>query len=75
MDYIKLINRMSLVLLIIFLIWYYLPENKEIRTDPCSSYAVKNNDTCYCIVTKFGYTSSLTIFYSNSSILKEDDPR
>ena len=55
MDYFKLLNRTALILLIIFAIWYYLPENMEVRgKDPCTYYTEKEKGTCECTAYKSG---------------------
>jgi len=69
MDYFKILNRTALVLLIIFVVWYYLPENREVRgIDPCQYYTVQENVTCKCIAQKAGYIGVTKYFYPNGSV-------
>lgn len=69
MDYFKILNRTALVLLIIFVVWYYLPENREVRgIDHCQYYTVQENVTCKCIAQKAGYIGVTKYFYPNGSV-------
>lgn len=76
MDYFKLLNRTALILFIIFLIWYYLPDNREIRgIDPCTYYAIKQNLTCECHSYKPGEIGTTKYFFPNGSVSKKEEGR
>ena len=68
----RVIHIVVTILLIAFLIWYYLPENKLIRSvDTCGYYAGKNNLTCTCLPSEDAPGRKMTtIFYPNYSYYK-----
>lgn len=48
--YIKRINNLLLVAMVLFVIWYYLPANQQVRSGDICSYTAKQlNETCVCI--------------------------
>jgi hypothetical protein len=74
MDYFKLLNRTALVLLIIFAVWYYQPDNREVRgIDPCSYYTHKENITCECTAYKSGELGVTKYFFPNGSMVKKNN--
>jgi hypothetical protein len=59
------------IIFIVFLIWYYLPENRLMRSvDVCGYYAGKTNHTCICIPSNKTGEVITTIFYPNFSFYK-----
>lgn len=44
----RIIHSIVTLVLIAFLIWYYLPDNKLIRKDVCLYYEKKSNQKCSC---------------------------
>lgn len=68
----RVVHILMTILLITFLIYYYLPENRLIRSvDVCGYYAGKTNRTCQCTpVTVEGRQGITTIFYPNHSVSK-----
>lgn len=69
----KIVHIIVTIILILFLIWYYLPENRLIRSvDVCGYYAGKTNQTCTCSPIEKG-NSIITIFYSNYSYSKSSN--
>ena len=68
MDYFKLLNRTALILLIVFAVWYYQPDNREVRgKDPCQYYTVKENVTCKCVSYKSGEIGTTKYFFPNGT--------
>ena len=68
MDYFKLLNRTALILLIVFAVWYYQPDNREVRgKDSCQYYTVKENVTCKCVSYKSGEIGTTKYFFPNGT--------
>ena len=67
----RIVHIIVTLLMIIFLIWYYTPENKLIRSlDVCGYYAGKTNQTCQCTPIIEGRQSITTFYYPNYSLYK-----
>jgi len=66
----RIVHIIVTIILIGFLIWYYLPENKLVRSvDVCGYYSGKTNQTCTCF--PVGKANAVTtIFYPNYSYKK-----
>lgn len=68
----RYVHLIVTLILIAFLIWYYLPDNRLIRSvDVCGYYAGMTNQTCSCTpITTGNQQTSTTIFYPNYSYYK-----
>lgn len=69
----RIVHIIVTILLVVFLIWYYLPENKLLRSvDICGYYSIKSNQTCVCVPTLEvkGPIVIVTVFYPNGSVIK-----
>lgn len=70
LNYIKWINRILLVAMALFLVWYYLPPNQELRgRDICSYTAMKINEPCVCMT-----PAAVRTFLPNGSTLTYRTP-
>lgn len=66
----RIVHSIITIVLIIFLIWYFLPENRVMRAvDVCGYYSWKINQTCTCTPISNQKTITTT-YYPNLSFFK-----